>query len=285
MRIGLLGGLRVDDDGRAVAVSGSMQLSVLFRLAVDAGAAVSYRAIAEDVWGADSPENTRAALQSIVSRLRSQLPAGAIESTAGGYRLVAARADVDALCFSDLVAEAEKSDRAAELASEALAIWGGEPWIPSENFDWFVRDLGRDHARAIALGGRPPRTRATSGLPAQLTSLIGRELELGTIEDQLGSSRLVTVIGTGGAGKTRLAIEAASHRRNALLVELAPVGPSEVLGAVLTATGREIRMADEASRAAAASGSSTRSSGGTSCSSSTTASTSSTPRPPSRRIC
>jgi predicted ATPase len=224
-----------------------MQLAVLFRLAVDAGAAVSYRAISEDIWGMDVPENTKAALQSIVSRLRSQLPTGAIESTVGGYRLIVARDDVDALAFTDLVVAAESSDEPAVLASEALARWGGDPWIPSENFDWFVRDLHSDHARALELGGRAPKP--STDIPVQLTSLVGRESELATIADQLESNRLVTIIGTGGAGKTRLALETASSRRNALLVELAPVGPSEVLGAVLTATGREIRTTEGGSEA------------------------------------
>jgi len=244
VRIGLLGGLKVEHDERAVPVSGAMQLAVLFRLAVDAGAAVSYRAISEDIWGMDVPENTKAALQSIVSRLRSQLPVGAIESTVGGYRLAVAREDVDALAFTDLVVAAEASADPAALASDALARWGGEPWIPSENFDWFVRDLLRDHARALELGGRAPRPQSTPDLPLQLTSLVGREVELATIADQLRANRLVTIIGTGGAGKTRLALAAAGERHNSLLVELAPVGPNEVLGAVLTATGREIRMAE-----------------------------------------
>jgi predicted ATPase len=225
-------------------ISGTMQLAVLFRLAVDAGAAVSYRAIAEDIWGIDAPENTKAALQSIVSRLRSQLPAGLIESTVGGYRLAIARSDVDALEFSDLVAVAEKSADAAALASTALELWAGEPWIPSDNFDWFVRDLSADRAKAIELGGSARRSPAAPELPAQLTSLIGRELELGTVADQLLANRLVTIIGTGGAGKTRLAIEAASGRKNAILIELAPVGPGEIMGAILTASGREIRMVE-----------------------------------------
>jgi predicted ATPase len=226
-----------------------MQLAVLFRLAIDAGASVSYRAISEDIWGLDAPENTKAALQSIVSRLRSQLPPGLLESTAGGYRLNVARSDVDALEFSDLVDAAEKASD-PDLASDALHRWGGEPWIPSENFDWFVRDLGTDRARAIELGGSVSRTRTPSELPAQLTTLVGRELELGTVADQLLANRLVTIIGTGGAGKTRLAIEAASDRRNAILVELAPVGPSEILGAILAASGREIRMAEGLSETA-----------------------------------
>jgi predicted ATPase len=244
MRIGLLGGLRVDHDGRVIPITGAMQLAVLFRLAVDAGTAISYRAISEDIWGMDAPENTKAALQSIVSRLRSQLPKGSIESTTGGYRLNIARSDVDALEFSDLVAVAENSPDPVALASRALEHWGGEPWIPSDSFDWFVRDLGKDHARAIELGGSIAAPSRSADLPAQLTSLVGREIELGTVADQLLANRLVTIIGTGGAGKTRLALESASARRNAILVELAPVGASEIMGAVLTASGREIRMAE-----------------------------------------
>ena len=244
MRIGLLGGLRVEQDGRAIVVTGAMQLAVLFRLAIDAGAAVSYRAISEDIWGLDAPENTRAALQSIISRLRSQLPAGVIESTTGGYRLLIQRDDVDALVFSDRVAAAEAGGDPAREASDALTGWNGEPWIPSDNFDWFAKDLNRDYARAVELGGVAQRPSVSPDLPAQLTSLVGREGELETIRDQLASNRLVTIIGTGGAGKTRLAIEAASRHRHSILVELAPAGPSEVPGAVLAATGREIRMVE-----------------------------------------
>nr|WP_246376566.1 AAA family ATPase [Conyzicola lurida] len=221
-----------------------MQLAVLFRLAVDAGTAVSYRAIAEDVWSSDAPENTRAALQSIVSRLRSQLPPGTIESTVGGYRLAIARTDVDALVFSDLVAEAAASG-SGELASRALAGWAGEPWVPSANFDWFERDLRADRATALSLGGNTvPAAPVRNGLPTPLTELVGRERELAAVAAQLSANRLVTVVGPGGAGKTRLALAAAASHPGAILVELAPVGSDEVLSAILGATGRELRTAD-----------------------------------------
>lgn len=245
MRIGLLGGLRVEHDGRPVAVTGAMQLAVLFRLAVDAGSAVSYRAIAEDVW-ADAPENEKAALQSIVSRLRSQLPSGSIESTTGGYRLTVSRDDVDALAFADLVAQAivAEGDERSRLASDALALWAGEPWIPSPDFDWFERDLRRDRATALELGGiAVMRPRATT-IPAPLTDLVGRTGELDAIAEQLAVSRLVTIVGVGGAGKTRLAVETAAGIPGTVLVELAPVGPGELFAAILAATGRELRTAD-----------------------------------------
>lgn len=252
MRIGLLGGLRVENEGHELAVSGAMQLAVLFRLAIDAGSAVGYRSISEDVWSMDAPENTRAALQSIVSRLRSQLPPGVIESTAGGYRLNVARDDVDALAFCDLVSAAAASPGdARRLASDALALWTGEPWVPSDNFDWFERDLRRDRETALGLGGTQPPLPTHRAVPVPLTSLVGRATELAMIGDQLAAHRLVTIVGTGGAGKTRLAIEIASRRRGALLVELAPVGSDEVMAAIQSATGRDLRTVEASETASA----------------------------------
>ncbi|MBE1466055.1 BTAD domain-containing putative transcriptional regulator [Kibdelosporangium phytohabitans] len=51
-------------------------------------------------------------------------------------------------------------------------------------------------------------------LPAQLTSFVGRQHEMTELEALLGRDRLVTLVGPGGAGKTRLATEAASRAAN-----------------------------------------------------------------------
>ncbi|MEU2613722.1 BTAD domain-containing putative transcriptional regulator [Micromonospora sp. NPDC007271] len=73
-------------------------------------------------------------------------------------------------------------------------------------------------------------------LPSQLTSFVGRESELHRVGDLLGSGRLVTLHGPGGAGKTRLALEAAArHGGEVRLVELAAVAPGADLAAAVLA--------------------------------------------------
>ena len=50
-----------------------------------------------------------------------------------------------------------------------------------------------------------------NNLPVQLTSFIGREKDIAEVKRLLSSSRLVTLTGPGGTGKTRLALQAATH--------------------------------------------------------------------------
>src|ERR1019366_7294007 len=45
-------------------------------------------------------------------------------------------------------------------------------------------------------------------VPAEVTSFVGRRRELGEIRKQLTTARLVTLVGPGGVGKTRLALRA-----------------------------------------------------------------------------
>ncbi|WP_192809153.1 BTAD domain-containing putative transcriptional regulator [Actinomadura montaniterrae] len=85
----------------------------------------------------------------------------------------------------------------------------------------------------------PPRT----NLPAQLTSFVGREEESRRIGKLLRESRLVTLTGPGGAGKTRLAGETAAGLLDAMpdgvwFVALAPVSDSgDLLQSLIAALG------------------------------------------------
>jgi non-specific serine/threonine protein kinase len=80
-------------------------------------------------------------------------------------------------------------------------------------------------------------------LPLQLTSFVGREREIAEVERLLGTTRLLTLTGAGGSGKTRLASEVAArvwgdYTDGVWLVELAALAdPALVPQAVATALG------------------------------------------------
>ena len=59
----------------------------------------------------------------------------------------------------------------------------------------------------------PPPVTVPTNLPLALTSFVGRDRELATVRHLLGEKRLVTLIGAGGCGKTRLALEVARALR------------------------------------------------------------------------
>jgi len=75
---------------------------------------------------------------------------------------------------------------------------------------------------------------ARHNLPAELNSFVGREHELVELEHLLGKTRLLTLVGTGGVGKTRLAQRLASnvldrYPDGAWWIELAAVVDADLL--------------------------------------------------------
>ncbi len=115
-----------------------------------------------------------------------------------------------------------------------------------------LKDLARsEHIYQIVVPGLaadfPPLKSLdvlTNNLPSlELTSFVGRERELVEIKRLLSASRLVTLVGPGGAGKTRLALEVAADliekfTHGAWLIELAPLSdPAVIVQVVATIFG------------------------------------------------
>src|SRR5579863_1260317 len=108
-----------------------------------------------------------------------------------------------------------------------------------------ARILAQDPSLAPASAlARPGPVPVTAGnLRERLGRFVGRDAELAQLREAVRSSRLVTLTGPGGAGKTRLAVEAAAalrpeHPDGAWLVELAGVtGPDGVVPAAAAALG------------------------------------------------
>ncbi len=109
--------------------------------------------------------------------------------------------------------------------------------LPNPEHLWqlIAPDLPQDFPPLQSLNEIP------NNLPIQLTSFIGREKELADVKRLLTNTHLLTLIGPGGTGKTRLSLQAAidlleTFLHGAWLVELAPISnPSLVASTVAAA--------------------------------------------------
>jgi predicted ATPase len=106
-----------------------------------------------------------------------------------------------------------------------------------------ARRTAREAERLGTLAGDPGGAAAMSPLPTYLTSFVGRAADLGTVEGLMADTRVLTLVGAGGCGKTRLAVEAArrlvtSFPEGIAFVDLAVLAdPASVPRAVLAALG------------------------------------------------
>ena len=148
----------------------------------------------------------------------------------------------------------EDANLAVQISAirRALArVPGGEGWIetlPRRGYR-FVGPL----IEVVGPAETPATTTdaALSNLPQVLNSFVGRGRELDEIKQRLPTCRLLTLIGTGGIGKTRLALQTAAevcngYRDGVWFVDLAPlINPALVPSAVAQA----LRMEESAEKA------------------------------------
>jgi predicted ATPase/class 3 adenylate cyclase len=201
---------------------------VTFPSATGAIAAVvaAQRALAEEPWPDGSPV-----------RVRMGLHTGEADYTDGTYIGLdvhrAARISAAGHGGQVLISEATRALTESSLARDVT-----------------VRDLGThrlkdldapEHLYQLVIAGLPadfPSVRTTdatpNNLPAQLTSFLGREREILEISDLLSRSRLLTLTGPGGTGKTRLSIEVARRAMDrfpdgVFFVPLSPLNEVELV--------------------------------------------------------
>ena len=181
----------------------------------------------------DEPGNreeldSRPRFGSVLKRLR--LAAGLT------HEALAERAGLGARTLSDLERGVSRAPRADTLA---LLIDALRP-TPEQRAE--LERAARHLPEPVSVTPAP----ATSTLPLQLTSFVGREDEARSMRDVLVRSdvRLVTLVGPGGVGKTRLSLHVAAQlgerfRDGVRLVDLAPVadasGVAPAVGRVLGA--------------------------------------------------
>jgi predicted ATPase/tetratricopeptide (TPR) repeat protein len=161
------------------------------------------------LWPERDPASAANNLNQAVHAARRALGAAAIVVRES---LLELDAIVDVEVFERAADEARRT-RAVDAYERALALYGGELLPENRYDDWAsvqrerlseVRDQLAEELDACG-GSRPARRR----LPLDASTFVGREHELTELPTVLRRTRLLTLTGTGGAGKTRLARELA----------------------------------------------------------------------------
>lgn len=162
--------------------------------------------------------------------------AARLEATAHGGQIVASRATADLLYD----------------VSPALVL--------RDLGEHRLKDLGRpERVFQIDAEGLPshfPSLRSLdnpemqNNLPAQLSSFVGRETEIARVSALLAEARLVTLVGSGGCGKTRLALQVAADEVDGSadgvwLVDLGSLGDPDL---VASATATALNVREESGR-------------------------------------
>ena len=156
-------------------------------------------------------------------------------------------------CSPETIKKIERDERrpsrqVAELLAAALAV-------SDEERELFLRAArGEGPVDRLSIDGRPlplPSQKPRPGnpgpgfpghnLPLYLSSFIGREDEIVEVRKLLARSRLVTLTGVGGGGKTRMALEAVrglleSFPDGVRLVELAPLSDPALVASFIAST-------------------------------------------------
>lgn len=344
----MLGPVLVENrSGELVEPAGALGKSLIVALVLARGS-LSVTSLVEDLWNDAPPRQERAALQTLVSRVRTASADGLLESTASGYALGVAPEHTDLGIARAHLERARRADAAGDPATaldeagHALALWRGEPGGELGSTP-LADELGRaaaglrdelhllrarsrrllgdpvaalrdlepliaaapldeqvqlERLRALDAAGRrndavavfaelkaalidqlgtrpgaelvafnahlltdeerplPATARVRLGLRTAPNALIGREYDVDALEDLVATSRLTTILGAGGLGKTRLAQEIgnrAVHTPAVVFVELASVRSGDDIALAFASTlgireARSLRASDPGSQ-------------------------------------
>jgi predicted ATPase/class 3 adenylate cyclase len=209
-----------------------------------AAAVAAQRAIGAEAWVDGAPLRIRMGLHLGEGRLRQ----GRAESDPEDYvgidvnytARIAAAGNGGQVVLSDALVGALPRDigRLPGIGDVELADEGPRT---VKDFDEPAR-LYRLVVPGVADDPRPLRTiEAPSNLPGEVTPLVGRDEEIGRLARELDQSRIVTLTGPGGSGKTRLALGVARDIRaqfpdGAWFVDLAAVRDPGLLESTIAAT-------------------------------------------------
>jgi predicted ATPase/class 3 adenylate cyclase len=234
----------VDAGGEVFKTTGDGMLAVFTRPAAAVEAALAgQRALIGHAWPETGP-----------LRVRMAIHAGPVEARDGDYFGTTLNRIARVLALGHggqvLVSSAANELVAEDLPEGVALVDRGEHRLrdierPERVYQLLAPDLP-DEPLPLRSTERP------TNLPPELTSFVGRDRELRQVRGALERDRLVTLVGVGGTGKTRLMLHLAAgqvdgHVDGAWLVELAPMADP---GLVVEAVARALGVPDAAGRPA-----------------------------------
>ncbi len=227
-QVRLLGGFDIDDGQQGLSrLRSRAAMALLARVALAPQRAHAREELAALLWPDASAATGRSRLRQTLSLLKAVLePPGGPPVLLADRRVVrvaSAALWCDALAFEEAL-RAGRRDEAAALYRGELLPGLYDEWIEDERARLAaLRDrlgdlaLPTPHERAAPVATSPapaiPATPApvTPRLPHYLTRLIGADVTGARLLAAVSAHRLVTVLGPGGCGKTRIAVEVAHH--------------------------------------------------------------------------
>jgi predicted ATPase/DNA-binding SARP family transcriptional activator len=232
----MAGGYRLDLDGGELDVAQARALLRRARAATDADVAVAALREAAGLWRgpvlAEFAEVAPLATTAVAcGHLQRDVTELLIECSIRARRLDGVVGLAGAMLAADPLREP-----AALLLMRALAATGDAPRALAVGREYrrrLIEETGLDPSpalgkleRAVAGGAVTLVTPVVESPPVpdrRTTPLFGRDAQVAALERLLGSERLVTVVGPGGVGKTRVALEVARRAATATVLRLGPV--------------------------------------------------------------
>jgi predicted ATPase len=228
--VNLLGGFAASVDGVPVAKTAwrlKKARELVKLLALAPGHRLHREQAMDALWSDRGPAAAANNLHQAVHVARRALDAGAIDVRDEMLFLIA---EVDVNRFELAAAEARRAGTPAAYRA-ALSLYDGELLPENRYDDWALArreeltTLAASLADELGAFGQTDAVRSL-GLPTDASSFVGRSRELAELTSLLEHTRMLTLTGTGGVGKTRLSLELArsaepSFPGGAAVVELA----------------------------------------------------------------
>jgi DNA-binding SARP family transcriptional activator len=203
MEFGILGPLRVLQDGETLDLGGPRPRAVLARLILADGAAVTTDMLVDDVWAGRPPPSATKTLQKYVSELRKVLGRSVLRTVGSGYTVAIDGGELDASRFQRLLEEGE--------FERALSLWRGDVLSDLPDAAFAGPERARlTELRLVALEGRL-RGDVGSGRHAEVVAELDRIVAEHPLRERLVGLQMLALYRSGRQVEALRAFD--RHRR------------------------------------------------------------------------